>query len=172
MVQRCRTSRALRFAGVGLAMVGLVACGDTGPLSSGDAVDAATYEAVIDRFMPPPRSSGSTQVVYVAGVGGATLSLDDQVKIIDSFEAEYDVRFVDDFDAAVDPDLDGAPPRDDGVLIGVGKITDAPPHTVRVEVYVAADEIDAQLVTVVHQAGVWVIDAVEPVEPEVLVGDE
>ncbi len=111
-------------------------------------------------------------MVYVAGVGDTALSLEDQVAVIEGLAATHDVRFVDNFAAAVDPDLPGSPPKDDGVLIGVGTITADSPHTVRVEVYIDADRIEAQLVTISNHAGEWVIDVVEPVEPEVLVGDE
>lgn len=153
-------------------MAGLVACGPADSLDTGEGVDAATYVAVIGRFLPAPTNPEQLRVAYVAGVADAVLSLEDQVAVIEAFAATHDVRFIDDFAAGVDPGLPGSPPRDDGVLIGVGKITGDSPHTVRVEVYIDADRIEAQLVTVSYREGAWVIDSVEPVEPEVLVGDE
>jgi len=127
---------------------------------------------VIGRFIPPSIDPDVPRVVYVAGAGAVEMSLEDQVTVIESFAATHEVRFVDSFAAAVDRDSPGSPPKDAGVLIGVGKISAEPPHSVRVEVYVDADRIDAQLVTVSHRDGAWVIEDVEPVEPEVLVGDE
>ena len=121
---------------------------------------------------PPSLDPEILPVVYVAGLGATEMSLEDQMNVIDGFDATHKVRFVDDFAAAVDQDAPGSPPKDAGVLIGIGKITPDPPHTVRVEVYVDADRVEAQLVTVAYSAGAWVIESVEPVEPEVLVGDE
>ena len=155
-----------------LALTGLAGCDSNSSPPPVDAVDAGTYAAVIGRFVPPPLDPDVLGVVYVTGWGAIEMSLEDQVTVIDSFALTHEVRFVDDFAAAVDENTPGSPPKDAGVLIGVGKINVDEPHTVRVEVYVAADRIEAQLVTVVHRQGAWVIESVEPVEPEVLVGDE
>lgn len=155
-----------------MALTGLTACGSTSPPTSGDKVDASTYAAVIGRFVSPPLDSETPPVMYVAGSGVNEMSLEDQVVVIDSFAATHEVRFVDDFAAAVDDQAPGSPPKDAGVLIGVGRISSDPPHQVRVEVYVDADRVDAQLVTVAYRQGDWVVESVDPVEPEVLVGDE
>lgn len=166
-----RRATAFALLGFVLTLTGLTACGSTSAPTSGDSVDASTYSAVIGRFVQPPLDPERLPVVYVAGLGATEMSLEDQVTVIDSFAATHEVRFVDDFAAAVDSESPGAPPKDAGVLIGVGKITSDPPHNVRVEVYVDADHVDAQLVSVAYRQGEWVIESVEPVEPEVLVGD-
>ena len=173
-VDRFRTRRASAPALLGflLVLTGLTACRSSSPPSAGDSVDASTYTAVIGRFVPPPLDSETPRVVYVAGSGATEMSLEEQVTVIDGFALTHEVRFVDDFAAAVDSELPGSPPKDAGVLIGVGEISVEAPHTVRVEVYVDADRVEAQLVTVAYRAGAWVIDSVEPVEPELLVGDE
>jgi hypothetical protein len=156
-----------------LALTGLTACGSSSPPTPDAGVDARTYSAVIAGFVPPPSPDPEMlPVVYVSGSGASEMSLEDQVAVIDSFDATHEIRFVDDFAAAVDEDSPGSPPKDAGVLIGVGRITVEAPHTVRVEVYIDADRIEAQLVTVAYRQGAWVIESVEPVEPEVLVGDE
>jgi hypothetical protein len=162
----------VRFLGLWLLVAGAAACGAENT-PAGPAIDAAAYSAVIAQFLPAPSTDPDLRrVVYVAGVSDETLSLDDQVAVIDGFSATHDVRFVDDFAAAVDQDLPGAPPKDDGVLLGLGKITGDPPHTVRVEIYVDADAIDAELVTISNRSDTWVVDSIEPVEPEVLVDDD
>jgi len=155
-----------------LALTGLSGCGSSSPPTARQSVDASTYAAVISRFVPPLLEPDVPGVVYVEGFGETEMSLEDQVTVIDLFAATHEVRFVDDFAAAIDHDSPGSPPKDDGVLIGVGKISPDPPHNVRVEVYVDADSVEAQLVTVVDRGGEWIIESVEPVEPEVLVGDE
>jgi len=175
VVDRFGTRRASTPALLGfvLALTGLTSCGSSSPPASEGTVDASTYTAVIGHFMPPPSLDPEMlPVVYVAGLGATELSLEDQVTVIDGFATTHEVRFVDNFAAAVDQDSPGAPPRDEGLLIGVGRVSPESPHSVRVEVYVDVDRVDAQLVTVVYRQDVWVIEGVEPVEPEVLVGDE
>lgn len=173
-VDRFGTDRASKLASLGLFVaVALVAgCGSSSPPAVADQVDATTYTAVISRFVPPSIDPDDVRVVYLAGVGPTEMSLEDQIAVIDGFADTHEIRFVDDLAAAVDSDLPGSPPRDDGLLIGVGKITSESPYTVRVEVYKDADRIEAQLVTVVRRGGDWVVESVEPVEPEVLVADE
>ena len=174
MIGRARTSR-FRFLAVAFVAIGLAACGSEAKPSPGSnpPIDAAAYSTVIAEFLPPvPPEATTRRVVYVAGVSDATLSLEDQVAVIDGFAETHDVRFVDDFAAAVDSDLPGAPPKDEGVLIGVGKIDAASPHTVRVEIYIDAEDIEARKVTISKRGDIWVIVSVEPVEPEVLDGDE
>ena len=155
-----------------LALTGLAACGSTSPPTADDTIDASTYAAIIGRFVPPPLDTDVPSIVYVAGSAAIEMSLEDQVTVIDSFAPTHEVRFVDDFAAAVDSGAPGSPPKDDGVLIGVGKISPESPHTARVEVYVDADRVEAQLVTVAYREDKWVVESVEPVEPEVLLGEE
>jgi hypothetical protein len=156
-----------------LAALGLAACESSNPPPADHPVDADAYSVVIAQFVSPPSTDpDQRRVVFVAGVSDETLSLDDQVAIIDGFAETHDVRFVDDFAAAVDADLPGLPPKNDGILIGVGKISSDVPHTVRVEIYVNADDIEARLVTIAFRNDAWVIVSVEPVEPEVLVDDQ
>ena len=173
-VDRFGKGRASKLVSLGLflAVTVVAACGSSSPPAVADQVDATTYTAVISRFVPPPIDPDDVRVVYVAGVGPTEMSLEDQVSVIDGFADTHEIRFVDDVAAAIDGDLPGSPPRDDGVLIGVGKLTIEPPYTVRVEVYTDADRIEAQLVTVVRQNGDWIVESVEPVEPEVLLADE
>ncbi len=155
-----------------LAISALPACGSTQTPAVTNQVDNNTYVAVISRFVPPSIDADSLRVVYLAGTGMNAMSLEDQILVIDRFASTHDVRFVDELSAAVDSEAPGSPPRDEGVLIEIGAISNESPHIVRVEVYTDADRIDAQLVTLAFRQGDWEIELVEPVEPEVLVEDE
>lgn len=153
------------------AVLAVPACGngngdDAGPIG------AAGYSTVIDGFLPSVPADGSRPVVYVAHLGDEPFPLEDQVAMIEAVEESHDLRFVDDVEAAVDDGDDDAPPRDDGLLLGIGTITVAAPHVVRVEVYSAAGRIDARKVTLSVRDEVWRVDTSEPIDPEVLVGDE
>jgi len=173
-VQRISKARPTwsTVVGVAAALVLFGGCGGPATVDDVQAVDAGTYAAVIARFVPAVEAPDPAQVAFVTAVGDETLTLEEQVAVIDALADTHDVRFVDDPADAFDPDLADAPPRENGVLIGIGKISGESPHTVRVEVYSSADQIVAQLVTLSWRGGSWQIDTVESVEPEVLVGDE
>lgn len=150
----------------------LVACG-SGEDEPVVEVDAGTYSAVLNEFLPPAAGVDEDRpVVYVAPLGAEPLSLDDQIVVIDAVAETHDVRFVDDLAAAIDAERADGAPRDDGLLIGMATVKSDPPHTVRVEVYADADEVVAHMVTVSEAGDVWQVDGMERVDPEGLVGDE
>jgi hypothetical protein len=131
---------------------------------------AEVYTMVIERFLPPP-DPDAAPVVYVVPVNGDPLGLDLQVAVIDALSDGYDVRFVDEVAAAVDDGSSDEPPRDEGMLIGLGRIASEPPHTIRVERYEDSDRVDGHLLTLEQRAGTWVVADEETVTPEVLIGD-
>jgi hypothetical protein len=156
-----------------LAVVALAAVSGCGGDDDGAGpVGAAGYTAVIDDFLPPVPLDGSRPLVFVARLGEDPFALEDQVAMIAAVEESYDLRFVDDIAAAVDDEDPDAPTRDDGLLLGMGTISTAVPHVVRVEVYRAAGLIDAYKVTLTVRDDVWRVDTSESVDPEVLLGDE
>ncbi len=158
-----------------MAGITLAACDDRAepvPTSVPEtpAIDASAYSAVISAFLPPA-VDGERPVVWIAQLAPDPISLDDQVGMIAEVETTHDLRFVDDPEAAVGGD-EGATPRDDGMLLGIGEIRAEPPHTVRVEVFVDNDRVRAELVTLASVDGRWRIDGREIVDPEDLVVDE
>ena len=168
-----RWSRAVSQAAssVAVAAAAILSLGGCGEPDDGVA-DGTTYATVIEHVLDAPVDPETRTVVFVMTLGAETWPLDDQVVVIDRFVDSYDLRFVDDLDAAVDLDLDLAPPREAGILLGIGPMTLDTPHTVRVETYTDADTVSARLVTVVERGDGWVVVADEPVEPEVLGGGE
>lgn len=154
-----------------LALISVSAC-DGGDEDAVGPVGVGGYSAVIDDFLPPVPNDGSRPVVYVARLGDAPFALEEQVEMIADVEERYDLRFVDDIAAAVDDEGSDAPPRDDGLLFGIGTISAIAPHVVRVEVYRSAGVVDARKLTLTVRDDVWRVDTSEPIDPEVLVGDE
>lgn len=144
------------------------ACGS----GSAEPVGVAAYSAVIDDFLPDVPADGSRPVVFVARLTEHQFALEDQVAMIESVGEPYDLRFVDDVDAAIDDGDPETPTREEGLLLGIGTISASAPHVVRVEVYSTAGPIDAHKLTLSVRDDVWRVDASESVEPEVLVGDE
>jgi hypothetical protein len=132
---------------------------------------ADVYVLVISRFLPEPVEPDVRPVVYVTPVSGDPLDLDTQVAVIDALADTHDVRFVDEPAAAVDDGDTADAPRDEGTLIGVGRISALPPHRVRVERYEDRDRVSANLLTLGPTADGWTVVTSEQVTPEVLGGD-
>lgn len=156
-----------------VALVALVgsACGDEGePQAEPDSIEelADAYVATLAAMLPADPAAEDPPVVYVWQFVEKPLSLEDQVVVIDSLAEQFDVRFVDQADAAVDPDTTLVPTRDEGLLVGLGPVTPDAPHTVRIEIYTSEVDIVAYLVTLVRGEDAWSVTAHEPVDPEVL----
>lgn len=157
-----------------LSIVGVAACSEgegaqPPTVTDAPAIDASAYSTVVDAFLPAVEGD-VRPVVWIAQLGTDPLSIGEQVDMIAAVEPTHDLRFVDDPEAAVDPDDDE--PLDDGLLLGIGEIRADAPHTVRVEVFINQDRIRAELVTLVVGADGWQIDSREIVDPEDLVVDE
>lgn len=154
--------------------VATAACdGDDPPTTTEPApveFGAEVYTMVIERFLPAP-DPDAAPVVYVVPVNGDPLGLDLQVAVIDALSEGYDVRFVDEVEAAVDDGSSDEPPRDEGMLLGLGRIAPEPPHTIRVERYEGSDQVEGHLLTLEQRADAWVVADEETVTPEVLIGD-
>jgi hypothetical protein len=158
-----------------VAILSVPACDNGNGNGNGEdnrPVGADGYSTAIDGFLPEVPADGSRPVVYIARLGDEPFPLEYQVAMIETVEETHDMRFVDDVDAAVDRNTSDAPPRDDGLLIGVGTISAVAPHVVRIEIYTAAGRIEAHKVTLSVRNDMWRVDTSEPVDPEVLVGDE
>lgn len=167
VIERRRT-RSFGCVTLAVGVLIAAACG-----SGGDDADkleriGEAYVAVLASVLPdaPVGEDEPLPVLYVWEFTETPMSLDDQVVVIDNLDETHDVRFVDQFDAAVDVDAPTSPPRDEGLLVGLGPIPVASPHNVRVEFYENADLVTAVLVTLVLRGDNWTVTDEAPVEPE------
>lgn len=164
--------RRVSVLGVCLAVLAAAACASCGDRTSGagDQLEqiGQAYVTALAHLLPAgvPVDDEPLPVLYLWEFTEEPMSLDDQVVVIEHFDDSHDVRFVDQFDAAVDENLPTTPPRDDGLLVGLGPIPVDPPHTIRVEFYEDADRIEAVAVTLVWVDDTWAVSDEAPVEPE------
>ena len=160
-------NRGLRLV---LALLVVVMSGCGGTPAAGE-VTADAYVAALREFMPePPGPDDEPPTVFVVPIGETALDLDTQVSVIDAFTEQFDVRFVDDPQAAIAASPDDDPDRMIHV-VGIGTIHATAPHTVRVEQYTDATTTDAHRVTLVARNTERRVESIAAVEPEVLVGD-
>lgn len=131
--------------------------------------DADAYGAALATVLdgPPPPDGTDRTVVFVVPLD-ESVDIDTQASMIERFAESYDVRFVDELAAAVHEDEPGHPPRDDGVVVGLGSMTLEPPYRVRLEQYRSSDAVQATRVTLEFDDG-WLVAATDPVPAEVLV---
>ena len=164
-------SRAYRRALVVLVVGGLAACGDASDPDETPSV-GAIYSAVFRQLDVPDGVDGGAAVVYVVERNEQPLSLDDQVAVIQELEDDFDVRFVDDIEAAAEIGEDGAlgPPLD-GALVAIGAPKAAEDDdliVVRAEIMSSADVTNAWHFSLRGVDEVQVVSADET-EPELLV---
>ena len=149
----------------------MAGCGRSPELSGSPEIDGRAYIAALRPFLPhpPSRAPGEKRdVVFVVPLDGNALPLTAQIEVVSAFADDYDVRFVDDIEAAIDEHGARRPPQEGGLLIGVGPVTTEPPHTTRIELYRNADLIEGHLVTLALTDDGWQVTGDEPVTPEAL----
>lgn len=165
MIVRARI--ALVLAALALATG---ACGDDdGDAPAGDDpvqrqvdVYAVVLRAVVTDADPSLAEAGPP-VVYVAARGDEPIDVDVQADLVVELEEWTTIRFVDDVEEAVAVDAEGAPVRDEGVLVGLGPV---PPEGRVIDVY--ADRYESPERTVVFEVTLrrtssgWEVD--EPLE--------
>jgi hypothetical protein len=155
-----------------LVVGGLAACADT---TDGDDLPTvgAIYGAVFRQLDLPGGEDGEAAIVYVVERNEQPLSLDQQVEVIQELEDDFDVRFVDEIEAAAEVGEDGSigPPLD-GSLVAVGPAKAAEDDDdlviVRAEIMSSADVTDAWQFSLRGVDEVQVVDSTET-EPELLV---
>jgi hypothetical protein len=155
-----------------LAVGGLTGCADTSGTSDVPSA-GAIYAAVFRQLDLPDGVDGEATVVYVVERKDKPLSLDEQVEVIQEVEDEFDVRFVDEIEAAAEVAEDGTlgPPVDGSlVAVGVPKAADDDDDlvVVRAELMSSADVTEAWQFSLRGVDDVQVVDAAET-EPELLV---
>ncbi|HUS44279.1 MAG TPA: hypothetical protein VMY16_16570 [Ilumatobacteraceae bacterium] len=146
-----RTSRRARAAHIGVAALlgvfALASCDDdeaasSNMVGSADAITAAVaWQA--DEQEPVVDDSGEPllPVVFVVAGEGTTIDVGVQAEVAAATVDWATVRFADDVADTFDPDLDGEPVRDDGVMLLVGPIPQ-PARSIELDVvrYIAVEE--------------------------------
>jgi hypothetical protein len=112
--------------------------------------------------LPPPGTDASLPVVYIAPEDGTTIDAGAQANVLRATVDVAKVRFTDVRDDATDKGVDGAPVKDGGVLLIVGKIDAKGTSRLELPITVYRTETDQQdtvLTLVATTAGVTVTSA-------------
>ena len=123
---------------VAASLVMLTACGSSGAAApdDGDQRVAAVYRAVILAIADPQPNDEHKPVVFVAPRPDAkTIPITVQAPVVDGLADEVSVRFVDDDKEAIDGTVDGAPVKEEGVLLRLGPVAAGDPVEVTADRY-------------------------------------
>lgn len=169
MAARLRTS-ALRLTSV-FALAGvLIGCASDTEVDD-TARNAAIYGSVIadvvDRSGVALESSDDLPVLFIEAFEADGISLEVQVEVVTSFIEQYEIRFIDDRDEALEDDLADLPVRSNSVLIGLGPIVLDGTADVRSERYLTTQAVSAYRYTLSGRDDSWsIVGAPEEIEPE------
>ena len=106
-----------------VVLVALAACAacESGDQPDDEVSAGSVYVAVIRHLdIPAAGADGERPIVYVADMNSDPLDLEDQVEVIGELDADIDVRFVDDIEAAAETDDGSIGAPDEGWLVAVG----------------------------------------------------
>ncbi len=137
--------------------------------------DAAIYRSVVidlvDRSEADLEPSEDLPVLFIEALGVDGIPLQVQVEVVAGFVEQYEIRFIDQFDEAVEIDLPGQPVRPQSLLIGLGDIDVDETAEVHSELYLSVDDIRGFSYTLVGaDDGHWdVVGEPVDIEPEGLV---
>jgi hypothetical protein len=162
--------QALRLTAILTAALVLIGCGDS-PEVDNVARDAAIYRSVIadvvDRSGVDLDDSENLPVLFIEAFDADGIAIEVQVEIVNRFIEQYEIRFIDDHDEAIETDLVDLPVQANSLLIGLGPIVPGGTVDVRSELYLSADAISAFRYTLAGGDDRWVtVGDPEEIEPE------
>jgi len=140
-----------------LAAFALASCDDneaaSGEVGPADAITAAVaWQAGEQEPVVAADDEIQLPVIYVVADAGTTIDVGVQADVAESTVDWATVRFADDIADTFDPDLEGDPVRDDGVMLLVGPIPD-PARSIELSLvrYTSLDDGEPVVVTIVSE---------------------
>ena len=139
-----------------LAAFALTSCDDETPAGVVGPADAITavvaWQAGEQESVIADDGEVELPVIYVVADAGTTIDVGVQAAVAESTVDWATVRFADDVADTFDPDVEGEPVRDDGVMLLLGPIPD-PARSIELELvrYTAVDDGEPVVVTIVSE---------------------
>lgn len=156
---------------IGIALAGVLCGCANGTEADNTTRDAAVYRSIIidvlDRSGVDLDDSENLPVLFIEAFDADGIALEVQVEVVNGFVEQYEIRFIDDRDEAIDVELPGLPVRANSLLIGLGQIVHNETIDVRTEVYLSTDAVRAYRYTLAGLDGGWeTVGAPDEIEPE------
>lgn len=169
MTLRIRTHAPVLAAVLAVASL-LIGCVNSAVVDNTER-DAAIYRSIIadvaDRSEVVMDSTTDLPVLFIEAFGADGIDLQVQVEVVGSFIEQYEIRFIDVRDEAIQVDLAGLPVRVNSLLIGLGPIVLDGIVNVRSELYLSEDALSAYRYTLTGSDDNWlIVGDPEEIEPE------
>jgi hypothetical protein len=158
----------LLLATVALATLMLVGCNDEPSADDPNQRLIDIYAAVIPEVATIDHPDLTVDepveaVVYVAPRENVSINIEVQLGVVRALEEWADIRFIDEFEEAIDTGEPSQPVRDGSVLVGLGMVSEG---TIEVDVvadrYEYVDQYTTFHVNLRRRAGEWTV--AEPIE--------
>ncbi|MFA5565982.1 MAG: hypothetical protein WDA77_08625 [Acidimicrobiia bacterium] len=171
-----RTKRPLRMflALVLFVAIGAAACSDdqgtkVDPNARTIEIYSTTIESVAAHMGASTEKTDKPLLIFVNNLSDNSLSAEVQLGVVLALEDWASIRFIDDLQEAIDTAAPMSPPKNEGMLIGLGNIG-AGETTTRVyaDSYVSDQETWVFDVSLVLRGGEWQLEA--PLQPTMVVG--
>jgi hypothetical protein len=161
---------ALRVIAIFALASVLIGCGSDSELQDTDR-DVAIYRSIIadvaDRSDLGPNDSEDLPLLFIESFGADGIGLEVQVEVVASFIEQYEIRFIDDREEAIEIDLPGLPVRPNSLFLGLGPIVLDGTADIRSERYLSTDAISAYRYSLAGRGASWsIVGAPEEIEPE------
>lgn len=169
---RTHASRLAAVFAVAGVLLGCVNSTDGDDTARNAAVYRSVIADVVDRSGVALDDVDDLPVMFIEAFDADGIALEVQVEVVSSFAEEYEIRFIDDRDEAIDTDLDDLPVSANSLLIGLGPIVLDGTVDVRSELYLSIDAVSAYRYTLAGRDDRWaVVGAPEEIEPEGFVSE-
>jgi hypothetical protein len=166
---RMQRRRSLVAAWCAVALVvGATSCVDDEPSAGQDPTErlveiysVAVTEIAADAPTIPPDEGEDDEKrnVFLRASAETEMTAEVQVGVVNELAEWANVRFIDDMEEAVDLEVDGAPVRDDGILIGLGEVSDGEVSAMlTADRYVSDSGIVVYEVPLRRQGGAWAVE--------------
>lgn len=135
--------------------------------------DAEIYQSVIADIVDQSGSElarpDDVPLLFIEAFDADGIPLEVQVAVVAGFVEDYEIRFIDDRDEALDIDETGQPVRAGSLLIGLGPIVMDRSATIRSELYMSDGDVRGYHYTLTaDNDGIWnvVVGSPQVVDPE------
>ena len=164
---RTHASRLAAVFAVAGVLIGCVNSTDGDDTARNAAIYRSVIADVVDRSGVVQDDVEDLPVLFIEAFDADGIALEVQVEVVGSFIEQYEIRFIDDRDEAIEVDLAGLPVRANSFLIGLGPIVLDGTVDVRSELYLSTDAVSAFRYTLAGRDDSWpIVGAPEEIEPE------
>lgn len=130
---------------------------------------SATIESVASHMGTPVEPTDKPKLIFINNQSDSSISAEVQLGVVLSLEDWATIRFIDDLEEAIDASQPSSPPKNEGMLIGLGNISSGETATrIYADAYLSDQETWVFDVALRFRGGEWQLE--HPLEPTLIKG--